>query len=108
MNDYLGNLTTESVNKRTKHIDECSRIYLLIRLSTFGGATPLRKSKQIFIAREKLTWYSCLRFLLFTGTCKIIMEQEEGHSQSMPFFTLDMYQKKLSRDNLDNEVELER
>ena len=31
------------------------------------------------------------------------MEQEEGHSQSMPFFTLDMYQKKLSRDNLDNE-----
>ena len=76
MNDYLGNLTTESVNERTKHIDECSRIYLLIRLSTFGGATPLRKSKQIFIAREKLTWYSCLRFLLFTGTCKIIMEQK--------------------------------
>lgn len=37
MNDYLGNLTTESVNERTKHIDECSRIYLLIRLSTFGG-----------------------------------------------------------------------
>lgn len=36
------------------------------------------------------------------------MEQEEGHSQSMPFFNLDMYQKKLSRDNLDNEVELER
>jgi len=49
-----------------------------------------------------------LRFLLFTGTCKIIMEQEGGHSQSMPFFTLDMYQKKLSRNNLDNEVELER
>ena len=36
------------------------------------------------------------------------MEQKEGHLQSMPFFTLDMYQKKLSRDNLDNEVELER
>jgi len=55
---------------------EIGRIYLLIRLSTFGGATPLRKSKQIFIAREKLTWYSYLRFLLFTGTCKIIMEQK--------------------------------
>ena len=24
MNDYLGNLTTESVNEKTKHIDECS------------------------------------------------------------------------------------
>ena len=52
------------------------RIYLLIRLSRFGGATPLRKSKQIFIAIEKLTWYSYLRSILFTGTCKIIMEQK--------------------------------
>lgn len=30
------------------------RIYLLIRLSIFGGATPLKKLKQIFIVSEKL------------------------------------------------------
>ena len=51
-------------------------MYLLIRLSISGGAMPLRKSKQIFIAREKLTWYSCFRFLCFMGTCKMIMEQK--------------------------------
>ena len=52
------------------------KIYLLIRLSISGGAMPLRKSKHIFIAREKFTWYTCLRFIRFTGTCKIIMEQK--------------------------------
>lgn len=30
MNDYLGNLTTESVNERTKHIDECSTTEILM------------------------------------------------------------------------------
>lgn len=30
MNDYLGNLTTESVNEKTKHIDECSRTEILM------------------------------------------------------------------------------
>ena len=33
MNDYLGNLTTESVNERTKHIDECSTTEILMRIN---------------------------------------------------------------------------
>lgn len=33
MNDYLGNLTTESVNERTKHIDECSTTEILMLIN---------------------------------------------------------------------------
>ena len=33
MNDYLGNLTTESVNERTKHIDECSTTDILMLIN---------------------------------------------------------------------------
>ena len=33
MNDYLGNLTTESVNEKTKHIDECSTTEILMLIN---------------------------------------------------------------------------
>lgn len=33
MSDYLGNLTTESVNERTKHIDECSTTEILMLIN---------------------------------------------------------------------------
>lgn len=37
MNDYLGNLTTESVNERTKHIDECSTTEILMLINEEGS-----------------------------------------------------------------------
>ena len=40
MNDYLGNLTTESVNERTKHIDECSTTEILMLINEEDSLVP--------------------------------------------------------------------
>lgn len=47
MNDWKGNLTTESINECTRHIDECSTIEMLYLVNEQDKLVPLAVRKEI-------------------------------------------------------------